>query len=282
MSNLKEIVMGRAFGRVIRNIPYAREGALRGVGDLFLPHGRARGAPVLLIHGGGWNALDKTDFEFLLPVLALAGRPVFNINYRYLSQAAWPACGEDTVAAGKFLLAGGLAEYGLTARDKILICGASAGGHLAMMTGLNLSPERVEAIVSMAGPCRIDWHAQNLDPTGNRKNFLPLFFGRDIALNDPLVAQASPIFVLAKLGHVPPRLFCLHSSNDTLCPPIYSTEAVSAWKRAGGTAEVDFIDGDGMLHGFWVNDDRESAVLRPDILIFFARVFDALNAKIDK
>ncbi len=279
MPALKDIPLDQGYARSVREIPYARGGELRAVGDLFLPKGPARGAPVLLIHGGGWNALNKESFEFMLPLFALAGRPAFSVNYRYLSQAPWPACGEDCVLAGQFLLSGGLTDHGLETPEKILICGASAGGHLAMMTGLSLPTDRVEGIISMAGPSRLDWVATNPDPTNMHEGFYERFFGWDVPPEHPIVASASPAVVVEHLKKCPPPLFCFHSSADELCPPSYSREAVAAWTRRGGHAEATYFEGDENLHGFFVNNDRPSAVLRPEAPMFFARVFDFLHSR---
>lgn len=246
---------------VSREIPYDGGGHPLCVGDVFLPEGGARGIPVLLIHGGGWKGLDKESFEFMAPFFLGAGHPVFNINYRLLGDAPWPACEDDCVTAGKFLLAGGLAPHGLPAPEKILICGASAGGHLAMMTGLRLPRENVEAIFSMAGPSRIDWVAANRDPLGLSDNFFLQFFGSELAPDAPEVRRASPALRDEKN---PPRLFCLHSKNDLLVPLAQSEAAKSAWESGGGTAEITVIDGHGDLHGFWINNDREGA-LRPEV-----------------
>ncbi len=246
---------------VVREIPYARGGEERAVGDLFLPGGPLKGEPVLLIHGGGWKGLAKESFEFMLPFFLEAGRPVFNINYRLLGNAPWPACGDDCLAAGRFVLQGGLSLYGVPQAEKILICGASAGGHLAMMTGLRLPPEKVEAILSMAGPCRIDWVATNKDPLGLHEDFLTQFLGYPAALDSADVRSASPTLLGVQN---PPPLFCLHSRNDLLVPLAHSTEARAVWQAAGSRAEVTVIDGHGDLHGFWIDGDRDG-LLRPEV-----------------
>lgn len=240
------------------DLPYV-DGRPSAVGDLFLPEALS-GTPVLLIHGGGWKALAKEDFAFMVPFFLRAGRPVFNINYRLLGEAFWPACGEDCRAAAEFILSGGLESEGLQAPEKIIICGASAGGHLAMATGLGLPHLRVAAILSMAGPSRIDWVANNQDPLGMYDGFLEGFFGTAIAPEAALVRKASPALMVPPN---PPRLFCLHSRNDRLVPPEQSAEACRAWSEAGGQAEVSLIDGDGDLHGFWIANERER--LRPEV-----------------
>lgn len=250
---------------VQRDIPYDPDIGESGVGDLFLPDGETVRCPVLLIHGGGWKGMAKEDFEFMVPIFLAKGHPVFNINYRLLGVAPWPACGDDCGAAGKFLLRGGLRAFGLPAPGQILVCGASAGGHLAMMTGLRLPREKVRAILSMAGPSRLDWVAANRDPMGLHINFVSQFFGRELAPDAPEVRGASP----ALLGEKnPPRLFCLHSKNDRLVPLAQTEEACAVWESSGGEAEMTVIDGHGDLHGFWIDSDRDGGRLRPEVGAF--------------
>ena len=242
---------------VRREISYDRHPLC--AGDVFLPNEAAKGPPVLLIHGGGWKGLSKESFEFMVPFFLEAGHPVFNINYRLLGGAPWPACGDDCLKAGTFLLGGGVA--GVPVPEKILVCGASAGGHLAMMTGLRLPREKVVAILSMAGPSRIDWVATTRDPLGLHDGFLAKFFGHEIGPDAAEVREASPALIA---GKEPPPLFCLHSKNDQLVPLYQSEEAQSAWEAGGGVAEITVIDGDGDLHGFWIDNDREG-LLRPEV-----------------
>ena len=256
-----------------REISFSGSAGESGVGDLFLPAGKATGCPVLLIHSGGWKELDKGNIEFMVPFFVQAGRPVFNINYRLLGTAPWPACGEDCVAAAQFVLDGGLASRGLPAPEKIIICGASAGGHLAMMTGLSLPRERVEAIISLAGPSRLDWIASHRDPLGMHVNFLENFFGLAVLPDSPELRAASPAFRAEKN---PPRLFCLHSSNDQVTPPVHAREAKVAWEAQGGRADITMIDGHGDLHGFWI-DNALGGGLRPEVGEFVGNALSQLS-----
>jgi acetyl esterase/lipase len=257
---------------VHRDISYASTAGKSGVGDLFLPAGEVRGCPVLLIHGGGWKALDKESIEFLVPFFLKAGRPVFNANYRLLGTAPWPACGADCLAAGRFILDGGMDLPGLPAPDKVLLCGASAGGHLAMMTGLSLPRERVEAVLSLAGPSRLDWLSSHPDPLGMHENFLESFFGRPVLPDSSEVRAASPALQEEKN---PPRLFCLHSRNDRLVPLAHSQEVRAAWEAQGGTVDLTVIDGHGELHGFWIDNNREGELL-PEVREFIRATLSQL------
>lgn len=244
-----------------RDIPYlAAHSSTKG--DLFLPGGGGTGSPVLLIHGGGWTSLDKESFEFMTGFFVAHGHPVFNINYRLLGEAVWPACAEDCTMAGRFILDGSLSSLGVAAPAGLIVCGASAGGHLAMMTGLMLPRDRVRGILSMAGPSRLDWIAAHQDPLAMHEGFLGRFFGREVSADDKAVQAASPALCLPG---PPPPLFCFHSSNDDLVPLSHSQTAVEKWQEAGGCAELTIIDGIGNLHGFWMDSDRSPGVLRPEV-----------------
>ncbi len=242
--------MAAASSTVVRNLPYAPSVGERGVGDLFLPENETGKAPVLLIHGGGWNAMSKEAFDPVVPLFLQAGRAVFNINYRLLDQAPWPACGDDCLTAAHFILGGRLADYGLPLPAKILICGGSAGGQLAMMTGLRLPPENVEGIISLSGPSRMDIVDDASDPVLRSPEFLRQFFGSEPTRD--LVASASP--ALAVRAGAPP-LFCIHSKNDRLVLPEHSEKAVAAWHDAGAPAELLLFDGTGDKHGLWDSED---------------------------
>jgi len=245
--------------RKIPQIAYGPED--RQAGDLFLPEEIADHLPVLLIHGGGWDALSKEAVEPVARLFQGEGHPVFSINYRLLRQAPWPACGDDCLAAARFLQEGRLASQGLPAPAELLIAGASAGGHLAMMTGLRLPRERVRGILSLAGPSR--WNPRDDPATAvtRKPGLLEAFFGGPVELDSPRVKAASPIDCVPEN---PPQLICVQSKNDRLVPPSHSEVAVAAWQARDGEAEARYFDGPGDLHGFWIGEEIESRQLVPE------------------
>ena len=138
--------------KVVRDVVYSPAAGAAGVGDLYLPDGFAADDPVVLcIHGGGWTGGDRESFrgvaEFFARDLKL---PAFNVEYRLAPAHRWPACKDDCVAAARFLLGKGLAPYGLRP-EHVFVCGASAGGHLALWTGLSLGQNAVKGVISISG-----------------------------------------------------------------------------------------------------------------------------------
>ena len=143
----------RSVMKVVNHLSYHGEYGFRGLGDLYLPDSvNSRTRAALLIHGGGWSALDKSSFAGVALYLCQdLGMAVYNINYRLCGQAPWPACGDDCLEAGTFFLNASIPDFEGFDRSRIVIVGASAGGHLALMTGLRLPAERVAGIVSISG-----------------------------------------------------------------------------------------------------------------------------------
>ena len=119
-------------------------------GDLFLPCDQVQdgGFPaVLLIHGGGWSAMDRNAMRGVAVFLVQNGFAVFNIDYRLAPQHRWPAGLDDCKAGAQWLIG---SEYPINTK-KLFIIGASAGGHYALMTGLTMPRGTVRGIVSISG-----------------------------------------------------------------------------------------------------------------------------------
>lgn len=88
----------------------------------------------MCIHGGGWVFHSKEDgIGMVLPYLDM-GLSVVNVNYRLAGVAPAPAAVEDCRMALRWVIKNAK-EYGFDT-DRIIITGRSAGGHLALTTGM--------------------------------------------------------------------------------------------------------------------------------------------------
>lgn len=209
---------------IIENIVYSEKAAENGVGDLFLPDELLPETPLALcIHGGGWSALDKARMvdiaEFLCQELGYA---VFNINYRLADRFPWPACGEDCLAGAEFLLTGDIAELRGVKREKVLVIGGSAGGHLAVMTGLRMPPEKVSGIVSISG----------INSVTSDHPFAPVryevLFG-----HVPTEAELQTVDPVRYLTPQSPPVLCTHDWLDNVVPIASSLEFAEAAQKLG-------------------------------------------------
>jgi arylformamidase len=115
------------------------------------------GAPLLaFIHGGYWQALDKSDFSWLAPAWVERGVSFASINYPLAPEAGIPEMVESCREAALWLWHNAI-SLGAD-RGRLVLAGHSAGGHLATMllasdwTALGALPaDLVKAACSVSG-----------------------------------------------------------------------------------------------------------------------------------
>jgi acetyl esterase/lipase len=119
--------------------------------DMYLPSDTGTTHPmVMYIHGGGWrNGHSRQSGAFenwpaTLAMIASRGYVVTSINYRLGGEAPFPAAIQDVKAAIRWLRAHAGA-YGID-KDKFLVWGASAGGHLAALAGTSCGAMELEPV----------------------------------------------------------------------------------------------------------------------------------------
>jgi acetyl esterase len=223
------------------------------------PHLAGRAAPLLFyIHGGGWVLGSVASHAATCRALAAAlGWRVVAVTYRLAPESQYPAAALDVLAAYKYVAANG-AQFGLEEAPRIVVCGDSAGGQLALELGLRvrdtaglmqpvlLAP--IYPVINMRGGETASW----------------VKFGSEYLLE----AQSMRSFFNAYLGETP-ELRARHASNAYLnpdlrvdfsgVPPIVlltaefdllgdEGRAFVATARARG-ASVQHMDVKGNLHG---------------------------------
>ena len=122
--------------KTVNDIRYANHSA-RNTLDIELPKNIAKPPLVVFIHGGAFRMGDKKDSARERRALAEAGFAVASVNYRYSTEAIWPAQLDDLKAAFSYLRANA-PQFGYD--DQRFACfGPSAGGHLSASIGIALS-----------------------------------------------------------------------------------------------------------------------------------------------
>ena len=121
--------------RVQPDITYLTASNWRAELDLYQPTGLSEPAPTLVyFHGGGWYTGDKDEpILRLLPYLEM-GWAVVNVEYRRSGVSLAPAAVEDCRCALRWVV-DNAGRYNLDP-DRIVVSGHSAGGHLALTTGM--------------------------------------------------------------------------------------------------------------------------------------------------
>jgi acetyl esterase/lipase len=101
--------------------------------DLWVPAAAGPVPLVIYVHGGAWQAGDRTEVRTKRAALLDAGFAVASVDYRLSGEATWPAQIQDVKAAVRHLRANA-AGYGLDP-DRFATWGSSAGGHLVAVLG---------------------------------------------------------------------------------------------------------------------------------------------------
>lgn len=106
-------------------------------GHWFVPQVRRSDATLLHFHGGGYTFYAGVSRHFVACLAHTLGVTVFAPDYRLTPEHPHPAQLEDGLAAYSYLL-----ERGIDPAT-IVLCGDSAGGHLALMTLVRLHQVRL-------------------------------------------------------------------------------------------------------------------------------------------
>lgn len=243
LSCKKEPAAGEA--KIIMNVSYGED--IRQKMDIYLPEGRTRASTttVVFIHGGGWVEGDKSEMNQYVDTLRklMPGYAVVNMNYRLAynnSVNLFPAQENDVKSAIEHYLSH--AEDYLVSNDLVLL-GASAGGHLAMLHAYKNDPDGyVRAVVDFFGPF-------NLAALWNNGIIQQLILygatGSMLADNPALYASSSPSEYVT--GNSPPTI-ALQGGADPLVPPSQTSQLIAALDDAGVTNQLVYYPGEG--HGW--------------------------------
>ena len=106
---------------------------------------------VIFIHGGYWRALDKSSYSFVAEPFLKNNLSTCVVNYRLIPTVDMEMILNDIAASIRWIQKEASDYNGNP--NEIILCGHSAGGHLALMTYLmndNLR-SNIQAICSLSG-----------------------------------------------------------------------------------------------------------------------------------
>jgi acetyl esterase/lipase len=196
--------------------------------DVYLPANRntATTKVIIMIHGGGWNAGDKSDFTAY----------VDSLKKREPSYAPdlFPTQEMDVKAAVEFIY-NKRTEYMIS--DKFVLVGASAGGHLALLQGYKYStPFKPKAIIDFFGPTELVAMYNN-PPNPLVPLLLFSVTGHTPTTNNTLYTQSSPVNFITSQS--PPTMI-LHGGVDIVVSPSQSVLLSTKLITAGVTQQYVF------------------------------------------
>ena len=230
--------------------------------DLYLPRNITAPVPVIvLIHGGGWvEGTKEASALTIMPYLEM-GWAAVNVEYRLGRVSRAPAAVEDCRCALHWVFAN--AEKYKFDPHRVIVTGGSAGGHLALTTGM------LQANSGFDRTCRVGENNAWTGP-GGTDNDPPVaaivnFFGitdvldmlhgpdaRGYAIEwvgyqpnaDELARAVSPINMVHK--GLPP-IITIHGTADKLVPYDQAVRLHKALDQAAVTNQLFTVQGAG--HG---------------------------------
>lgn len=256
--------------RVVSNVTYLTASGMDLKLDVYSPRATGPVPTVLFFHGGGYRLASKKENSVLslLPYIQM-GWNAINVEYRPTNVALAPAAVEDARCAVRWAVQNAK-EYNIDV-NRIVVTGQSAGGHLALMTGLAPASAGFDRNCPAADPLKVaavvNWYGIT--------DFAPLVDdpSRTYAMtwigNQPnykqVAAQVSPVTYASRAGL--PAVITIHGDADPTVPYEQAPKLIDALKKAGSQAELVTVPG-GRHGGF----DRDQML----------RAFSAIEAFLAK
>jgi acetyl esterase/lipase len=185
---------------------------------------------VIVIHGGGWQRGDNSEFVALNAYLASRDYVVAAINYRLAPRWKFPAAAEDVKSAIAYLKEHA-SEFPLDP-TRLALMGRSEGGQLALLAAYTANDPSIRGVISIYAPS--DLTAAYADPSPqplyDTRGLLERYVGGPPSSEEKAYFAASPInFVTAAS---PPTLL-VHGARDQMIPAEQSGRLDDRLRQAG-------------------------------------------------
>ena len=217
------------------NVSYGKDSAQRM--DIYLPAGRSAAATksIILIHGGGWNSGDKSDFKVYIDTFQrrMPDYAIFNLNYRLVSNTTLFPTQEMDIKAAMEYITSHAEELGVS-KDNFVLVGVSAGAHLAMLQAYKYKSPAVKAVVDFFGPT--DLIAMYNEPWNSMIPYLlQMLTGTTPEANATVYQQSSPAYFVN--AQTPPTII-LQGGEDNIVAPAQSYLLQKKLEAAGVQHEL--------------------------------------------
>lgn len=196
--------------------------------DVFAPIKVARASSsvrkpaVVLVHGGSWVKGDKSNMYGAAQDLVGEGYVAIPVNYRYATQAAWPAQREDVQAAIRWVRSHA-GELHVDTK-KIVVLGSSAGAEItASALTQGAGNQLARGMVMLSGPLDLELIGRNSMGTAAGANLANIVTSQ--------LLRCLPANCTADLLHKSSAAF-RHDKND---PPSLVLTSRSEWVDPEGS-----------------------------------------------
>ena len=223
--------------------------------DLYLPANRSESKTktIILVHGGGWIEGDKSNMDYLIPIIKqnLPEYAIANVNYRLASAGnyAFPMQISDINAVFLKLKNG---DYGIS--DDFGFIGVSAGAHLSLLYSYSNPSSNIKMVGSIVGPTNFT----DVNYTNNPAwiaNYFSLT-GVNYSGNESYFEQLSPLFRAS--SNAAPTIL-LYGNADPLIPTTQGVDLHNKLDELGVFNEFKLYNGG---HGDWAAVDQFDAYTR--------------------
>lgn len=218
---------------VTNDIVFAGAGARELKLDTYSPAdgSKATKTAIVLIHGGGWMTGARGMMAPLANALSAHGHVVVAPEYRLVPEAPWPAQIDDITAAVRWVAAN--AEKLGVSKDRIVVAGGSAGGHLALLATARLRGEvPVAAVISLFSASAL---------STEQRPAKGLFTGTMLLGPNPAADVFSAANPIEQITAGYPPVFLLHGTADWLIDPLASINLYNKLNELGVTAELHLV-----------------------------------------
>ena len=226
------------------------------------------------IHGGGWLYGDKRAERWIKRFqnhfIDHQDFNVYMIGYR-IGKLTAPNAVDDVICAYKKIIHD--ASLRNLSTEDIIVAGASAGGHLALMVGLSANYNNKEcegeippkAIINIFGITEIKQTSEFLDKTKlfNASNYVKGWIGSDANI-DQITKTLSPINILDGINL---NVLTIHGTSDRWVP---YEQAVLLDEKLKDHHQLLTIDGGG--HYYF--SEEEDEIIRQTISSFLRSNFN--------
>jgi len=207
---------------------------------------------VLSLHGGAWNAKDRSAEDPFNRAIAAAGALVVAVDLTLAPQAPYPACVQDASYALRWLKAKAKTWNGDAAR--IGVFGSSSGGHVAELLALRPNDARYNAIAFDGAPAASPDYVVMRSPISNtfarfqtaQANKVDSMIKNNTTFFVPWesIHESNPQEILDRKEKVTLKPFLImQGALDTNMLPTVQTKFVQSYRAAGGSCDYTVFEG---------------------------------------
>lgn len=239
----------------VRDLTYLTVNGKPRLARLYQPAGPGPFPAALQIHGGAWNAKDRTDGQNTALDLAAAGIVVLSIDFRNAPEAPYPASLQDIHYGIRWLKAHAR-EFGSSA-DRVGLYGTSSGGHQALLVALrpddpryrvhplSEAPSMDAKVAFVVAGWAVLYPAERLKLATAAGNQSLIKSHATFFADEAQQLEATPALAIArgeKLSYPPALVF--QGTLDEWTTVAQAQELATRWRGAGGQFDLLLLEGE--------------------------------------